>query len=146
MPVRMGLPSLNELQARTVQSGECWIWQGAFAGDYPCIRRGGVLYKVHRLTWELTYGMSLGDSDALHKCSNKACINPKHVFPGNHSINGNQYHDEQFRTGSVSPHGNGFRAKVVVRGTVHRKWFSTKELAEAWLDNVVLETQNAQRA
>jgi hypothetical protein len=146
MPARKGLPTLDEIKANTIQSGECWIWQGAFANVYACIRRGGVLYKVHRLAWELKNGYRLGDMDACHKCNNTRCVNPDHIYAGNHKMNALQYHDENLRLGGIHEHGNGWRAKVTVRGVVQRKLFPTKEQAEHWLNQLVLENQIAKRS
>lgn len=142
MPARKDLPSLSELQARTIQQGECWIWQGAFAGDYPCIRRGGKLYKVHRLAWEILNEQSMEASDAMHRCNNKGCINPLHIVPGNHQQNSWQHFDDSVRSGSVCAHGKGWRAKIMVRGTEYKKWFKEKREADVWLYNKLQEIKN----
>jgi hypothetical protein len=48
---------------------------------------GHKLYVASRLAWEFTNGPILGGLNALHKCDNPPCCNPKHLFLGTHQDN-----------------------------------------------------------
>lgn len=74
---------LTDSSRVTKNSTECWNWNGATLGGYP--RIGGGL--VHRLIYVLFYEEPIGDLYVCHKCDNPICINPSHLFVGDHQDN-----------------------------------------------------------
>ena len=80
------LQSLLE-QHKQVTSNGCWEWTGTLDNHgYGVIYLDGKMQKIHKLSFQLTYGK---DAFPLvrHKCHNKKCFNPDHLAEGTHSDN-----------------------------------------------------------
>ena len=71
-------------------TNECWNWIGAKKpsgyGNCYCIDR--YTYRsAHRLSWEIHNGAIPDGKLVLHKCDNKSCVNPGHLYLGTQSDN-----------------------------------------------------------
>lgn len=68
----------------------CWLWTGdRTSSGYGIVttKKGGRHRTgAHRISCELATG-DLGDKLALHKCDNKLCVNPDHLYVGTKSDN-----------------------------------------------------------
>lgn len=85
----------------------CWKWIGATSafrtGHYGIIHNNKKALLAHRVSWEIHYE-NPGNSCVLHKCDNRRCVNPNHLFLGDRVAN-NKDRDTKGRKASGTNHG-----------------------------------------
>src|SRR6185369_231459 len=90
---------------------DCWDWTGSLrGGGYGQIKVGPKLWDAHRYSWTLHFGEIPNGMWVLHKCDNRKCVNPEHLYLGT-ALDNNR--DTAIRERKNPPKGEGhFRAKL----------------------------------
>lgn len=92
---------------RTAGAVGCWPWKGRVdpAGYGRIKTSAGVQIGAHKAAWLVTNGAVAGDLFVCHRCDNRRCCNPAHLFLGSAADNNSDMR-------SKGRGGFGFRAQL----------------------------------
>lgn len=114
----------------------CWEWQASKVYGY------GQFYvpsenshrRAHRVSWIIKNGKIPNDLLVLHKCDNRACIRPDHLFLGTHQDNENDKISKGRQAVGSKSGSSKLTEKQVseIRGRYNTGKYTTRELAKIY--------------
>lgn len=100
----MTLPDYLEQRIERIPLSGCWIWTGVIANTgYGRITRKGGQWQAHRLVYAAVFGEP-GDRYVCHRCDVRCCVNPAHLFLGDHDSNMRDMAQKHRKAGEKNPH------------------------------------------
>lgn len=98
------------IQSHTPELGPCWQWLYKPTiygyGQLNVGGRKGRPFAAHRISWVIHHGSIQDDKFVCHKCDNRLCVNPDHLFIGD-ALSNTQDMDVKGRRVSSTGHNKG---------------------------------------
>jgi len=132
-------------QVSTGTKKVCWPWAGKLSPEGYGRPKG----DAHRIAWELTHGKIPKGKCVLHRCDNRPCCNPSHLFLGTRKEN-NADRDRKGRLARGTRIGTSklterdvmeLRAEYAKGNTTHRELAAKRGLDHTTVGDILRGTR-----
>lgn len=104
-PQGRGLTAMEKIEWRVMPepNSGCWLWLSSLGTDgYGSANINGIKGGAHRVAWIIYKGEIPPGLHVCHKCDNRICVNPDHLFIG---TPGDNIQDMMRKGRNVAPRG-----------------------------------------
>jgi len=92
---------IKVLQENSLQNGDCLEWTGKTTQGYGYLWAFKTSWAIHRVAFILKNGVIENGLYICHKCNNKKCINPDHLYSGTAKDNTQDYRNSNYYWDSI---------------------------------------------
>ena len=131
-PLKGGALIDRFLRKVNMHDGDCWIWEGGLHDSGYGLIQSDVdktkSLRAHRVSYELFIGDIPDGLVVCHKCDNRRCVNPSHLFVGTRADNNKDKHTKKRHTHGEKQPNSKLTAQDVI--DIRASALSTEELSK----------------
>lgn len=118
----------------SVELGKCWEWMKVLNHKgYGRINISKKIMLAHRVVWLYFYKEIPKGLFVLHKCDNRKCVNPNHLFLGTNQDNTNDMiKKNRLKKGKELPHTRLFENDVTNIKQLYLNGVSQRKIAKVY--------------
>lgn len=126
---------MKRFWSKVIKTETCWNWTAATNCGYGSFRIAGKSVSAHRLSYIWAYKVVLSKSTYIcHKCDNRKCVNPEHLFLGTHADNMLDMINKNRQSAPKGENHNKAKLKesqvIEIRKLYNTKIFTQEQLAD----------------